>query len=105
MKRFEIWLIQFDPSKGAEIKKTRPAVIVSPNTINAHLQTVIVAPLTSTVKPYPSRIPTSFEDKGGQIMLDQIRSVDKGRLKKKIGELDPKEARAVCQLLTIIFEE
>ena len=83
MKRFEIWLIQFDPSKGAEIKKTRPAVIVSPNTINAHLQTIIVAPLTSTVRNYPSRIPTSFENKGGQIALDQLRTVDKSRLKKK----------------------
>src|SRR3977135_1604785 len=100
MKRFEIWLIQFDPSKGAEIKKTRPAVIISPDTINIHLQTVIVAPLTSTVKGYPSRIATSFDNKGGEIMLDQIRAVDKGRLKKKVGELDTKEARAVCQLLS-----
>lgn len=105
MKRFEIWLIEFDPSKGAEIKKTRPAVIISPDTINIHLQTVIVAPLTSTVKGYPSRIATSFDNKGGEIMLDQIRAVDKGRLKKKVGELDTKEARAVCQLLSVMFEE
>ncbi len=82
MKRFEIWLIQFDPSTGAEIRKTRPAVIISPNTINARLQTVIVAPLTSTIRNYPSRIPTSFENKGGQIALDQLRTVDKSRLEK-----------------------
>ena len=104
MKRFEIWLIQFDPSKGSEIKKTRPAVIISPDALNTHLQTVIVAPLTSTKKGYPSRIATSFENKGGEIMLDQIRAVDKGRLKKKIGVLDAREARAVCQLLAVLFE-
>jgi mRNA interferase MazF len=105
MKRFEIWIIQFDPASGAEIKKSRPAVIISPDSINVHLQTVIVSPLTSTVRPYPSRIPTSFENKGGQIMLDQIRSVDKSRLKKKIGRLEPKEAKAVCQMLQAMFEE
>jgi len=105
MKRFEIWLIQFDPSTGAEIRKTRPAVIISPNTINARLQTVIVAPLTSTVRNYPCRIPTSFENKGGQIALDQLRTVDKSRLKKKLGELDLKETKAVCQVLQVMFEE
>ncbi|HMH22755.1 MAG TPA: type II toxin-antitoxin system PemK/MazF family toxin [Puia sp.] len=105
MKRFDIWLIQFDPSKGAEIKKTRPAVIISPDVLNNHLRTVIVAPLTSTIKGYPSRVSTDFDNKGGEIMLDQLRSVDKTRLKKKIGVLDAREAKAVCQLLTILFEQ
>jgi mRNA interferase MazF len=105
MKRFEIWLIQFDPTKGAEVKKTRPAVIISPDVLNTFLHTVIVAPLTSTIKGYPSRMATTFDNKGGEIMLDQLRAVDKSRLKKKVGELDPDEAKAVCQLLTVLFEQ
>ena len=104
MNRFEIWVIEFDPSRGAEIKKTRPAVIVSPDAMNRHLQTVIVAPLTSTIKGYPSRVLTTFENKGGEVMLDQLRSVDKIRLKKKVGELETYEAEAVCQVLTVMFQ-
>lgn len=104
MQRFEIWVIEFDSARGAEIKKTRPAVIISPDALNTYLQTVIVAPLTSTVKGYPSRVLTTFDNKGGEIMLDQIRSIDKTRLKKKIGELDRDEANAVCQLLTVMFQ-
>lgn len=105
MNRFEIWVTSFDPTRGSEIKKTRPAVIVSPDQINKHLTTVIVAPLTSTVRGYPSRIQTDFGGVGGEIALDQLRTVDKARLIKKVGSLNFEEARAVCQLLTLMFSE
>jgi mRNA interferase MazF len=104
MNRFEIWLIDFDPSRGAEIKKTRPAVIVSPDSMNNNLQTVIVAPLTSTIRGYPSRVLATFDDKGGEIVLDQLRCVDKTRLKRKIGELETFEAEAVCEVLALMFK-
>ena len=105
MKRFEVWLTEFDPTKGAEIQKTRPSVIVSPDSMNNTLRTIIVAQLTSTVKGYPMRIASSFQDNGGEIVLDQIRCVDKSRLIKKIGKLDTEEATAICQILTIMFQE
>lgn len=105
MKRFEVWLTEFDPTRGAEIQKTRPSVIVSPDSMNNTLRTIIVAPLTSTVKGYPMRVATTFQGNGGEVVLDQIRCIDKGRLIKKIGRLDTNEATAVCQILTVMFQE
>lgn len=105
MKNGEIWVIEFDPIRGSEIRKTRPAVVISPDAMNVHLQTVIVAPLTSTVRGYPSRVKTIFAGKGGEIALDQLRCVDKERLKKRIGKLAPKETTAVSQVLVTMFEE
>ena len=105
MNRFDIWIIQFDPTRGSEIKKTRPAVIISPSFMNRNLNTVIVAPLTSTIRGYPSRIETDFADRDGEIALDQLRCVDKERLIEKVGRLDPDEAKAVTQILGVMFQE
>lgn len=104
IKQFEVWLVQFDPAAGSEIKKSRPAVIVSNNIINDLYATVIVAPLTSTVRDYPTRIDTSFENKGGQIALDQLKCFDKERLKKKIGSLPKAECNDVLDMLSYIFQ-
>jgi mRNA interferase MazF len=103
LKRFEVWLVNFEPSIGAEIKKLRPALVISPDEMNKILATVIVAPLTSTIKEYPSRIQTDFDNKIGEIMLDQLKSIDKSRLLKRIGTIDEQEAVAVCQVLETMF--
>ncbi len=103
IKRFEIWLVALDPTLGSEIQKTRPCVIISPNEMNL-LRTVIIAPLTSKGFDFPMRIKINFEDKEGLILLDQIRSVDKQRLVKKIGTIEPKTAEDICLKLQEIFE-
>ncbi len=87
-KRFEIYLINLDPTIGSEIKKTRPCVIISPDEMNRNIATLIIAPLTSKLRNYPTRIPCRVKGKQGQIVLDQIRTVDKIRLIKKIDFLN-----------------
>jgi mRNA interferase MazF len=104
VKRFEIWLVSLDPVQGSEIAKTRPCVIISPDVLNRHLTTVLAAPLTSTIKNYPSRLNCSFAGKNGQIALDQIRAVDRSRLVKNMGLLDDTTAFQLCVLLTEMFE-
>lgn len=103
MKRFDIYLVKLNPTKGSEIKKTRPCVIISPDEMNDYINTVIVAPMTSTTKPYPTRVNTIFQEKQGQIVLDQIRTVDKIRLVKKIGILDLTSQDEVLSILTQMF--
>lgn len=102
--RFEVWLVNLDPTIGSEIRKTRPALIVSPEVTNKHLNTVIVAPLTSAIKPYPTRIVCVFQKRHGQLALDQIRAVDKIRLVKRLGKMDEKTNRVVCDVLNQIFK-
>jgi len=104
IKRFEVWLVNLDPTMGSEIKKTRPCLIVSPDVINKYLDTVIAAPLTSTIRAYPTRVNCTFQKKHGEIALDQIRSVDKIRLVRKLGSLDNATCQIVCELLQEIFE-
>jgi mRNA interferase MazF len=84
ISRFDIWLVQLDPVKGVEIKKTRPCVVVSPDEMSP-LKTVIVAPMTSKGFGFPTRIPCTFQGKKGLILLDQIRAVDKSRLVRRLG--------------------
>lgn len=103
IKQFEVWLVQFDPAIGSEIKKSRPAVVVSNNIINDLYATVIVAPLTTTTRDFPSRIDTNFDNKGGQIAVDQLKCFDKTRLKKKIGFLAKTECDDVVEMLSYIF--
>jgi mRNA interferase MazF len=103
IKRFEVWLVNLNPVIGNEISKTRPCIIISPNEINGLLGTVTVAAMTSTVKLYPHRINCSFQGKTGQIALDHIRSVSKQRLVKKLGIMDEKTCRQVCETLTEFF--
>jgi mRNA interferase MazF len=91
MKQYEVYLIALDPTIGHEIKKTRPCVIISPNEMNDHIGTVIIAPMTTKSHDYPSRISIKFMRKNGWIMIDQIRCIDKSRLVKKIGVIDNSE--------------
>ena len=102
--RFEVYLVRLDPTLGHEIKKTRPCVIVSPNEINHHLGTVIVAPMTTKIKKYPTRIPLSFQKKKGEIALDQIRTIDKERLLTYLGMLDKETRKHVADTLVEMFE-
>jgi mRNA interferase MazF len=103
MKQFDVYLVSFDPTVGAEIKKTRPAVIVSPNPMNKNLQTIILAPLTHTIKNYPSRVGTSFGGQPGEIALDQLRAVDKQRLIKKQGSVDSTTSNNIKLVLQTMF--
>lgn len=101
--RFEIHLVCLDPALGSEIKKTRPCVIVSPDEMNRHIGTVIVAPMTTKGADWPTRIPVVFKGKRGKIVLDQIRTVDKERLVKKLGALSRETAESVCGALQTMF--
>ena len=103
IRRFEIYLINLDPTTGSEIRKTRPCVVISPDEMNRHLRTVIIAPLTSTRRNYPSRINLSFQGKKGQIVLDQIRTVDQSRLIKRLGTVTDRRARTLANTLTEMF--
>lgn len=102
-QRFEVWLVNLDPTQGSEINKTRPCVVISPDELNRFLRTVTIAALTSAQRAYPSRVDCQFQGRAGQVALDQIRSVDKSRLVKKLGNLAAAEARAVCDRLGEIF--
>jgi mRNA interferase MazF len=103
--RFEIYFINLDPTIGSEIKKTRPCVIISPNEMNHNISTLIIAPITSKLKNYPTRIPCKVEGKQGQIVLDQIRTVDKSRLVKKIDTLNKTTQIKVLNILKEMFSE
>lgn len=103
VRRFEVWLVTLDPTVGSEIRKTRPALIVSPDEMNAHIATVIIAPMTTKGRPNPTRVPCSFQGKSGQVVLDQLRTVDKARLAKRLGQLDEKTADAVLDTLAELF--
>jgi mRNA interferase MazF len=105
VERFDVFLVNLDPTIGREIQKTRPCVIISPNEMNRHLGTAIVAPMTSQTRKYPSRISCQFQGKPGQVVLDQIRTVDKLRLGKRLGRLDLEEQRKILEILSEIFAE
>lgn len=94
-KQYEIYLTDLNPTKGAEMQKVRPCVIISPDEMNKHLRTVQIAPLTSTGKSYPWRVDVSLNKKSGKIALDHIRSIDKSRLIKKSGELTQPEIKTL----------
>ncbi len=104
-ERFDVFLVGLDPTIGSEIQKTRPCVIVSPNEINRHIRTVIIAPMTTREKPYPTRIACEFQGRAGQVVLDQIRTIDKARLVKRLGQLSQNERRAVLNTLAEMFAE
>lgn len=103
VKRFEVWLVNLDPTMGSEVKKTRPCLIVSPDVTNKYLKTVTIVPLTSTIKDYPTRVNCVFKDKHGQLVIDQIRSIDKRRLIKKLGEMDEETCKKVSNLIIEMF--
>ncbi|MFP8487998.1 type II toxin-antitoxin system PemK/MazF family toxin [Gracilimonas sp. Q87] len=103
VRRFEVHLISLDPTKGSEIRKTRPCLIISPDEMNSHIRTIIIAPMTSTIKNYPTRVTTTFQGKKGQIVLDQIRTVDKSRLVKKLGSISSSAEEKVLSVLQEMF--
>lgn len=103
IKRFEVYIANLDPTEGSEINKSRPVLIISPEEMNKALNTVIVAPLTSTIRNYPTRINCLIEGREGQIALDQIRTIDKKRLSKKLQSLDKRTALTIIDTLTEMF--
>jgi mRNA interferase MazF len=105
VKRFEVYLINLDPTIGHEIKKTRPCLVISPDEMNLNIATVIVAPMTSKGLPYPTRVACRFQGKDGQIVLDQIRTVDKERLVKKLGQISASTQGSVLAVLAEMFTE
>ena len=105
VKRFEVYLTNLDPTVGREIKKTRPCLIVSPDEMNRHIATVIIAPMTTKERDYPTRVSCKFEGKLGQVVLDQLRTVDKKRLTKKLGRIDKKTQQSVLSTLAEMFAE
>ncbi len=105
VSRFEIYYVNLDPTVGSEIKKNRPCVIISPDEMNRHIKTVIIAPLTKVLRNYPSRVSCKVDGKQGQIVLDQIRTIDKSRLTKKIDTLTKATQKKVFNVLREMFAE
>ena len=103
VKRFEIHLVNLDPTVGSEIKKTRPCLVISPDEMNDNIRTVIVAPMTTAGRDYPSRIPCRFQGKDGWVVLDQIRTVDQRRLIKRLGIIEEPAKRYVLDALSRMF--
>jgi len=102
-QRGEVFLVTLDPTRGSEIQKTRPCVVVSPDELNAHLRTVIVAPLTTGGQKYPFRVPCRFANKSGQVVIDQLRTVDRERLVRHLGRLSPSTFSRVLGTLQEMF--
>ena len=98
-KRDEIWLVSLDPTQGSEIQKTRPCLVVSPDEANEYLRTVIVAPMTTVERAYPTRVGIIFQSRRGHVALDQIRAVDRERLIRKLGTASAKTLQAVSSVL------
>ena len=103
VRRFDVFLVVLDPTVGSEIQKTRPFLVISPDEMNAHVATVIVAPMTTRGRPYPSRVPCVFQGRRGQTVLDQLRTVDQSRLVRRLGRIDPVTRQAVLDTLAEIF--
>jgi mRNA interferase MazF len=105
VKRFDVFRVNLDPTVGSEIQKRRPCLVISPDEMNKRIATVIIAPMTTKGRPYPSRIDCHFQGKDGQIVLDQIRTVDKNRLYEYLGQISAEEQKAVLDSLVQMFAE
>ncbi len=103
VRRFDVHLVDLDPTRGSEIRQTRPCVVVSPDEMNRHVRTVIIAPMTSVRRAYPTRIDVTFQRKKGQVVLDQIRTVDAARLVRRLGRLPEARARQIADVLVEMF--
>ena len=103
VKRFDVYLVNLDPTVGHEIKKTRPCLVVSPDEMNRHIATIIVAPMSTKARSYPSRVRCRFEGKNAHIVLDQLRTVDKARLIKRLGRINGLTQNKVLRVLAEIF--
>lgn len=105
VKRFDVYLVNLDPTLGSEIQKTRPCVVISPDEMNRHISTIIIAPMTTKGRSYPSRVQCKFEGKDGQVVLDQIRTIDRTRLITKLGQLNKQTQKAILDVLGEMFAE
>ena len=105
VNQYEVYLVNLEPTKGHEIKKTRPCVVISPDEMNHFINTVIIAPLTTKSHDYPTRVKLNFNDKKGWIVLDQIRTIDKARLIKKVGKIEKKVSLQVKEIIKIMLVE
>lgn len=103
VKRFDVFLVNFDPTIESKIQKTRPCLVISPDEMNHNIRTVIIAPMTSVQKGYPTRVSCTFGKKQGQIVLDQMRTIDKARLVKKLGTIDSRVQLDVISILQRLF--
>ena len=103
INRFDVYLVNLDPTVGSEIRKSRPCVIISPDEMNRNIRTVIIAPMTTKGRDYPTRIPVRFAGKRGKVVLDQIRTVDKSRLIKNLGQLKPDQSEEILFVLQEMF--
>ena len=99
----QVWLVTLDPTEGVEIQKTRPCLVISPDEMNRHLRTVIIAPMTTVIRPYPTRVRVRFQGKLGQVVLDQLRAVDRQRLVRMLGKVSAKTAQSVSATLLEMF--
>jgi len=103
VKRFDVFLVALDPTMGSEIKKTRPCLVISPDEMNAYISTVIVAPMTTKARSYPTRVSCRFRGKAGQVVLDQLRTVDKARLVRRLGRISDAVQAQILSALTEMF--
>jgi len=103
--RFDVYLVNLNPTIGAEIKNTHPCLVISPDEMNEYIQTVIIAPMTTKTRAHPSRVATRFEGKEAYIVLDQLRTVDKGLLVKYLGRISAKAQSDVLTVLAELFAE
>lgn len=105
LKQYQVVIVNLDPTIGAEIRKTRPCVIISPNEMNRPLRTVVIAPITSQSKPYPTRVKIKFQGNENWIVIDQIRTIDKRRITKALEKLSTQEIQAVKSVIRELFVE
>jgi len=105
VNRFDVFLVALDPTVGHEIKKMRPCTVISPDEMNHHIGTIIIAPMTTKGRDYPTRAPCTFQGVEGQIVLDQIRTVDKARLVKRLGRLSPSASDRLLRVLVEMFQK
>jgi mRNA interferase MazF len=103
LARGDVYLIDLEPTRGSEIRKTRPCVVVSPDELNAHVRTFIVAPLTTGSHPYPFRVPCRFKGREGHIVLDQLRTIDQDRMVRHLGQISPAALQRVLAALQEMF--
>lgn len=105
VNRFDVFLVALDPTIGHEIKKTRPCTVISPDEMNHHIGAAIIAPMTTKGRDYPTRVPCTFQGVDGQVVLDQIRTVDRSRLVKKLGRLSPATSDRLLSVLIEMFQK
>jgi mRNA interferase MazF len=103
IKQYQVFLVNLDPTIGSEIRKTRPCVIISPNEMNRHLRTIVIAPMTTSLKKYPTRVKVKLQNKHGDVVIDQVRTIDKQRIIKNLGSLSNVEIKNIKSVIRETF--